>query len=400
MEARMKYWIGALAAGMAVVLVLTLPAGSLLDRLATPRERVYQPAGERLRDLNREANRIGDQLSVTRVLDSLTATVESAEERFLLGIPDVLTAAVQDASRPGSRTVFSPGFHAVFEWIERNETRLASAPSRTGLFLVETEPYAEGRRGESGAYAFAGTGRDGAPYCLHVVMDPRGNFGHVTVSRRRSRGPEEVVLGTCRYWVRYGAPGRTVQRWLGQGGDRYALTDSSRHVRSEARAVLAAPARLTGGEDGFALRWNLQAVAEACDRSNRTGCPLLASVERSERATGAPEGTGPAFVGETRLRGRIRVLRIPLYGILFAELERIHGREAFRRFWTSEQPVEVAFEEAFGKEMGPWVHDWTEELAGRRLAASRLRASTAVLSLLALTVLVGVAVRRVRRREV
>lgn len=399
MEARMKYWIGALATGIAIVTVLALPAGSLFDSLVTPRERLHRPASERLRDLNREADRIGERLSVTRVLDSLTAVVESTEERFVLGMPEAQAAALEKESRPGDPRVTSPSFRAIFDWIGRNELRLATEPVRTGLFLVETKPYAEGRFGESGAQAFAGTGRDGTPYCLHVVMDPEGSFARHLVSREPRR-PEEAALGMCRYWIRYGPPGRSVQRWLGDGGGLYATTDSSRYLRSELRAALAAPVGLARTQEGVARRWFLQAVAEACDRSDREDCPLLASVARRDRPVDETADGGPTFVGTSRLRYLVANFNAPLRGILFAELERIHGREAFRRFWTSEEPVELAFEEAFGKEMGPWVHDWTEELAGRRLAASRLRASATLLSLLVLTALVGVAVRTSRRREV
>jgi len=400
MEARMKYWIGALATGMIVVLVLTLPAGSLLDPLVEPRERVHQPAGERLRDLTREADRIGDRLSVMRVLDSLTAVVESTDERFVLGMSDVQAAALDEEWRRVSRSVISPRYRAIFEWIDGHRARLASAPSRLGLFFVETGPYAEGQLGEGGARAFAGTDDDGTPYCLHVVMSPRGDFARALPGGENLRGPGEVALGVCRYWMRYGPPGPAVRRWMGSGGHRYAATDSSRQLRSEARAALAAPVRIALGEYGFAFRWSLQAVAEACDRSDREDCPLLASVARSERVDEDPRGSGPALVGDSRLRYPVTSLESPLQGVLFAELERIHGREVFQRFWSSEQPVEVAFEEAFEKEMGPWVHDWTEELAGRRLAASRLRASATLLSLLALTALVGVAVRTAAKREV
>lgn len=400
MEARMRYWIGALATGMIVVLILTLPAGSLLDPLVQPRERAHQPAGERLRDLTREAAGIGDRLSVMRVLDSLTAVVESTEERFIVGARAARALALQDGRPTGSRSPTSPRYRPISEWIDANEARLASAPSRLGLFFVGTEPYAEGQLGESGARAFAGTATDGTPYCLHVVMSPRGDFARALPGGESLRGPGEVALGLCRYWMRYGPPGPAVRRWMGAGGHRYAATDSSRRVRSEARAALAAPVRIALGDYGFAFRWSLQAVAEACDRSDRDDCPLLASVVRSERADDDPRGGRPAFVGDSRLRYQVTSFESPLQGVLFAELERIHGREAFQRFWSSEQPVEVAFEEAFGKEMGPWAHDWTEELAGRRLAASRLRASATLLSLLALTALVGVAVRTAGRREV
>lgn len=390
METRMKYWLGALVTGITVVLALTLPAGSLLDPLSRPYERPLQPAGERLADLTREVNRINDQLSTMRVVDSLNAVMDSADVGFVFGAPKGALARMEGR----------PRWVEVSEWIERNDARLAEARARLGLFLVETRPYAEGRRGADDTRAYTGRAEDGTPWCMNVVMESDGHFWFSLPRLSEQQGAQASALGPCRYWARYGPPGQSVEHWLGQGGYRFAAGDSSRATRSELRALLSRSDDLpmSGAEYDY-YRWYLSAAAEACGRSDPDGCPLLRSVRDVEgHAAGArPE---PRLIGSTRSWMARPDLRSPLRGILFAELERIHGREAFRRFWMSEEAVEVAFEEAFGKAMGPWVHDWTEELAGRRLAASRLRASTTFLSLLALTALIGVAVRAARRREV
>lgn len=393
METRMKHWLGALATGFAVVLVLTLPAGSLLDPLVRPYERPVQPAGERLADLASEADRINDQLSTMRVVDSLNAVMDSAEASFMFGAPEGALERMEDR----------PRWAAVSEWLGRNEARLTEAHARIGLFLVETRPYAEGRRGADGARAYTGRAANGTPWCMNVVMQSDGSFWY-SIPRPGQVGAPSSALGPCRYWARYGAPGRPVEHWLSQGGYRFAVTDSADARRSELRTLLSRSDDLPslavalGPEDDY-FRWTLSTVAEACGRGDADGCPLLRSVRHAESAPrdARPE---PRLIASSRSGLSRASVRSPLRGNLFAELERIHGREAFRRFWTSDKSVEAAFEDAFGKRMGPWVHDWTEELAGRLVRGSRVRASTTLLSLLVLAAFVGVALRTVRRREV
>ena len=50
------------------------------------------------------------------------------------------------------------------------------------------------------------------------------------------------------------------------------------------------------------------------------------------------------------------------------ELLREEGTDRFTAFWTSEEPVEIAFEDAFGKSMESWMgsemHRWTTATAG------------------------------------
>ncbi len=49
---------------------------------------------------------------------------------------------------------------------------------------------------------------------------------------------------------------------------------------------------------------------------------------------------------------------------LFYDLEQEFGRDAFGRFWTSDQDVETAFHAAFGLPIGAWVMGWARARLG------------------------------------
>lgn len=51
-------------------------------------------------------------------------------------------------------------------------------------------------------------------------------------------------------------------------------------------------------------------------------------------------------------------------GDILSRLEAEFGSDAFLRFWTSNQPVEAAFDTAFGIHPAEWVHRTATDLSG------------------------------------
>lgn len=48
----------------------------------------------------------------------------------------------------------------------------------------------------------------------------------------------------------------------------------------------------------------------------------------------------------------------PIGDWFLSDIIRQEGRERFARFWQSDQPVEIAFRQAFGQDLGRWTRDW------------------------------------------
>jgi hypothetical protein len=76
------------------------------------------------------------------------------------------------------------------------------------------------------------------------------------------------------------------------------------------------------------------------------------------------------------------------------------GRERFERFWTSDAPLEEAFEEAMGMPLDQWTMQWARTYIGVPRTAGQLPWGSAVLSLVLAAALVGGAGLYAQRRQV
>ena len=76
------------------------------------------------------------------------------------------------------------------------------------------------------------------------------------------------------------------------------------------------------------------------------------------------------------------------------------GRDRFARFWTSDAPLEEAFEQAMETPLDEWTMRWARRYHGTPRTTGRFSSGSVLLSLLLAGVFVGAAGVYSRRRQV
>jgi hypothetical protein len=234
-------------------------------------------------------------------------------------------------------------------------------------------------------FVFGGTA--GAPWCAAVHYRAGQDW-------KLEPGDEKRVFGPCVFWARYGAPGPAVQRWLLKGGygfadspEKYAVDDDVRERR-----------RVFGLRQGwymlsFSGERCLSGRKGACARAVLDTAALGQGWRRSRRAL--PDAP-PTYVRET--------YGVITFGVLDAtmltQLEQRYGRKDFATFWRSSQPLEPAFEAAFGISLDDYVRGWAQSIYGVEPIGPRMPLVTVLLSVLTVGMLLGIALRIVQRRAV
>lgn len=419
----MKSWLLTTLAGIGVALVLLLPPGHASDILPEgfrAREAAIRPAADRLVRLEVDLRSLATPLLAIRLEPWVRERLEEEGEPGRLvvvglesvdGTADELRALRERAAELGRSVEVTGGEGAPV---------LALLITETGAHVPAPADRAVG------THYYAGTLDDGTPYCARVLYGAGTGLNAYTVEREMwTRTPDRMPLRQCELWARYGAPGDDVRAWFDAGGYElaYAGTPPMRDdltPRGLGRNVLRATAT---------SRPERMKVIQRCLAGDRSRCagllaPRLAPEGGGEADLPPVAGGGPvdpdgAAEGETRseVRDRFRALvletdltvagasRGPFSLAWFergmiAALEE-EGADRFRAFWTSDEPLDVAFEEAFGVPPGEWVHGWLAELFGPDVGEGPTIALADLgLSLAVLLALLGTAVVTHRRRRI
>jgi hypothetical protein len=213
-----------------------------------------------------------------------------------------------------------------------------------------------------------------------------------------TRGPTSLVpwlkagLGPCGFYARYGAPSRSVGRWL--------------RARSwDLASVLSPPpapsaSERDAGVEGNADRpWYWERVymfgpeTIACLAAREAGCltAVLAGADAGDR-------DGLRAIRETRHWWRVQRL-VPGERYL-SDVASDIGADRFQRFWTSPLPVDTALAAALKQPIGVWTAHWQARfISPIRLGPSAPAGAGAMALLLAVGAVV-VAVLAVSRRQV
>lgn len=238
-------------------------------------------------------------------------------------------------------------------------------------------------------------------YCLRVVVASDRVSPNHPAFRLRYREDRSIASNTlyaCRLVAQYGAPGTEVRNWLRRGAVDFAgeLVEDKASLNAAIAYRTRLPLLLSGIRRASLPRLSIE--AEQC----------LAGMER---ACGEifldPEGTASVFRNRNVMRESLPFIRATrfTYGspfgsyddFLIQDLQRQFGPERFRRFWTSELPVDQAFEAAFSTSPGAWTKAWALEHIGAEAAGPGLAESTALgafLLLVSCGALVGLVSRR------
>jgi hypothetical protein len=231
--------------------------------------------------------------------------------------------------------------------------------------------------GITSARYYAGDRPTGASYCAVVV--PFFNM-------RPPEGIRGSLLGPCKVWARHGPAGPHIAEWMRNTRGAFALDETSRVVADYLEYDGIPYARRFGSQfwGSFESRRCQAGDAEACTRA----------VTRVDSTSGI--ATSIAMSADRWYMPRVAAGDAGL----LRDLETQFGTERFRQFWQSGQPVEQAFEAAFGVALGEWVHDWSEARYGPITLGSRMKADTIVLSLIFIGLFTALALATVRGRRI
>ena len=329
----MKHWPALVAIGCGLVALWLLP----LD----PPRRVenYLPPTEAqaLRmELQAEAHLLNNVLKRTRWVDSLSdvfANAQPDENGMLFSFPEGphWDALVRDLRSPVAQEIDRLG-------VESSEYLFAVA--RPNRYSGNHESF-EGR-GATGTAEFY-TLRTGDRMVCLMLNQRRG-----------------TALGPCAQFLIHGTPGPAIRSWLSQGAAQFAM----RHVGARSPfAGLDPLERLfikIGNQGLFGMRRATnEGGTHKCLAGDEQAC--RESVLDVKRAAPYRFGSDlPAFL-------HLELMNSQFYTYeesLFYDLEQEFGREAFGRFWTSDQDVDASFQAAFGLPIGAWVMGWAQARLG------------------------------------
>jgi hypothetical protein len=355
-------------AGVGVVL------GALYATVSRPRsapaEPELDPGQQRVYQLSAHQRRAVRIWSALAARDSAKARLATLSLRT--GRPEIITVGfVGAASSPEAQKVVGDRWTAV------------GAPDSSVLTLVMiyNEAQFDSLRSQvypySGALLVPGSAND---VCVAMTPGSRNAHGDIdVVSSQLDR-----ALAPCLLRAAFGIPGRGMRDWLER--TRAAAAKSNAWLRRQDRAVLDGSGQLpwepmyeqvtTGrSETGLSslLRslaafeiavmtappYQMGSAALRCLEGNTVACTrtVLDSFPLHESLSG---DLTLSHSWEFGLRNRRNALLSvhPIGDWFLSDMIRLEGRERFGRFWRSDQPFEIAFREAFGRDLGEWTRDW------------------------------------------
>lgn len=337
---------------------------------SAPAEPDLDPGLQRVYELSAHQRRAVRIWSALAARDSAKARLATMSLRT--GRPEIITVGfVGAASSPEA------------EKMVRDRWTAVGAPDSSVLTLVMiyNEAPFDSLRPQMYPYSGALLVTGGANEVC-VAMTPGSGTARAeidVVSRQLDR-----ALAPCLLRAAFGIPGRGMRDWLER--TRAAAARSNAWLHRQNRAVLDGRGQLpwepmyeqvaTGrSETGLSsLLRNLDAfeIAVMTAPPYSMGSPALRCLEgNTAECTRTVLDSFPlqeTLPGDLTLshsweagrRNRSNVLLSvhPIGDWFLSDIIRLEGRERFARFWRSDQPLEIAFREAFGRDLGAWTHAW------------------------------------------
>lgn len=334
-------------------------------------------------------------------LDLINRTVRRAEIRMRLlelrdsAAPLLARRTAQPAGIPRlvlSETIAPPHRRALAAAWDSITTELGPAAAGTGVgmrVLASNAPEAT----------------------LYLLPDATGGGGCVVVVelgrwRRTAHLPRALrrALGPCAYYHAFGPPGPHVRAWLERSAFHPAQETDWQGTHREVESRRADPLV----PDGRDLDRVIAAVWEGpyLETPAQTAC-AAGRISACARVLDTPEGPYyrqrrwpelEAQGGFVR-QGPLAPWRAPGPGYFFADLVHDQGRERFARFWRSSLSVDSAFAATYGVPLDRYVSDWLRGDRAIRLGSS-IRASSVLLSLVLVVLVVGAGAVFATRRQV
>lgn len=373
----MKHWLGVVGVGVALVSIMSLPPASF-ERPAFKLKRL--PEEVRLAALQMKVDRLNATLRIDHYTATFVPATVSAPDGLIIQGP----AGVDDKSLSAVRT--------------RIHDELASGGVTTrdvslGVFFVHPS---EGTDAEApGGYLWTVEyywgSRAGRPYCFTVV--PLGTSGRIMPASPFLPSPS--VLGVCELIAKYGLPGPTIERWLGNGGDALAATATPSNeadrafTRTQYEMLFSAGfgrgVYFPGGPSSLAVMRCWSRIGAGC-------AEFIQSPPEVYYRTEAQRARAFYLVGHTALSAvRHRAPFDPTSAHVAADLSEQFGDASFAAFWKSDKPFTQAFESAFGTSLPKWSVEYLSAVLPMRTAGPNvtLDARISTILLLALSAIIG-----------
>lgn len=158
-------------------------------------------------------------------------------------------------------------------------------------------------------------------------------------------------LGPCAYYAAFGKPGPHVGAWLRtRGYDLAYAIDWEPGTGDD-----SAPRRIALAQTRWTITWNASFDFLACAEGDEARCvtALHKPPPGWERSASEPNVVWYRWWSDLYDGSRY-----------FSDLVRGAGRERFARFWRSPDPVDSAFDGAFGTSLGQWTARWARRRTG------------------------------------
>lgn len=348
-------WIAALIAG-------ALIAGVVILRDNVPR-RVEQTRDQELARhadaLARHATGIAEKLRLAQLMDSLHV------------------GATQDANTPTVRVLVDAGIpvasRAAFDSLGWRAVRDVRDSGRVGVDIVFVLDTVTTVRGVS-----VSRYRTSVDYVLPRRSEERctaiAHMGQGAMTRRQltralqSQSFATQLIGPCAYYGAFGIPGPRVDAWFNLRGFAFAGNGSWRQTTQPLDLSI-------GAYSPDVAPWRIMPAGG-------TSLPYLFELSTGgvRCSTGDLDACAHAVLARSRSPGRLwngNVLYQAYPGLsaegdywyqvrpfghrestLLAAMVRSLGRERFARFWTSNETVSKAFEDAAGEPLDRWASHW------------------------------------------
>ncbi len=239
-----------------------------------------------------------------------------------------------------------------------------------------------------------------------AIIHVRPNADYQTLRRYASwvfrRDFARRLLGPCAFVERFGNPGPAVDQWLMDGAWTYA-----RQVRwDRSLSPWTSPWRSYElGDTGWPLRGFVSNDGFRCFSGDAETCQRLLTTPRRDRSNRRDIDvlSHAQIVSAASLSGYFdwRQVRLgPVEVGLLSDMVRDLGAAKFQRFWTSPEPVPVAFRGAAGRDLGDWVTEWAKTAYGENRRGPAVPPTDFALALGLVAVAAAGAGVAARRRQV
>jgi hypothetical protein len=378
-------WIAALVAGCLVVAVALLTTPESSPGTVDPEQTLVRRA-----DLatGRAYTAVLD-LTIARLMDSTRAVAARA--------PIAPVRIFRDPAIPAEA-------RASLDSLAARSTRQLGARPRVGVDVFFAYDTAQHLRGASTAtygltLAYVLPSRAGERCSVIMPFPTYPKLRRLVVGFFGTEVFSHQLLGPCAYYAAFGMPGAQVDRWLRERG--WAVAGDGDWMRP------AEPFEFPFYYNGLPqplLYMEVSTGGVQCAAGQVDLC-------EHEVMTRTPGSFSTSWIGNA-LIGQSRRQSTAQYGLAFGnsafgprenrmltDMVRTLGRDRFGLFWTSNEPVPVAFEKAAGMPLGQWTSNWMVEQYGPVTAGPGVSASSWMVSALVALLAIFIALRVSAHRQ-